>query len=96
MVEIIIAAIIGAGLFFGGWAARDATKPTTVVNNIDTHTTVTTEQTTQVQNQQAQITVTVIDSRGVYTNFNISIRELSNIIRSFQTNTNYIIVQTNK
>lgn len=96
MLEIIIGAIIGAGLFFGGWFTRDLTRPTTIVNDIDSQTTVTTEQSTQVQNYQAQVTTTVIDSRGVYTNISISVRDISNVTLTKSTNTNYTIVTTNR
>lgn len=96
MLELIIGAIIGAGLFFGGWFARDLTKPTTIINDIDSQTTVTTEQKTQVQNYQASIQVTAVDTKGPFTNFNINIKDLSNSIKSSTTNTNYSIITTNK
>lgn len=96
MVEWIIAAIIGAGLFFGGWFTRDLTKPTTVITDIDSKTTVVTEQKTEVQNFQAQVQTTIIESKGVYSNVSISIKDLSNSIKSYSTNTNYSIVITNR
>lgn len=95
MLELIIGAIIGAGLFFGGWFTRDLTRPTQTITTIDSKTYVTTEQKTAVNNYQAQVQTTVIDSRGVYTNVSISVRDISNVTASYSTNTNYTISRTN-
>ncbi len=95
MVEIIVCAIIGAGLFFGGFCVGQNTKPTQIINNMDSKTYVQTEQNTKVQNYQAQVQATIIDTKGVYSNVSISIKDLSNSIGSFSTNTNYTICKTN-
>lgn len=94
--EIIIGMVIGGLLAAGGFFGRDLLRPTQSIVNIESKTYVSTEQKTEVQNYQASIQVTAVDSRGVYTNFSISIRDLSNIIKAYQTNTNYSVSITNR
>jgi hypothetical protein len=96
MVELIIAGIIGAGLFFGGFFVGQNTKPTTEITDIKSTTYIDTTQRTEMQSYQVQMQETVIDTKGVLTNINISLRDISNLIKTFSTNTNWGETKTNK
>ena len=91
VIEWIVAAVIGVGIFFGGWFTRDLTKPTTNIVNVESKTTVSTEQKTEVRMLTAQITM--VDMK---TNLNVNLTGLSNSIISLMTNTNFNTSITNK
>lgn len=95
MFEIIISAIIGVGIFFGGFWVGQNTKPTQQITDVKSTTYITTEQKTQVDNFQVQAQYTVIDTKGTYTNININVKDITNSVYSFQTNTNYTLCKTN-
>ena len=90
VVEWIIAAVIGAGLFVGGFFCGQNTKPTQQIQTIESKTYIQTEQNSQLNSYQAQMTI--VDTK---TNINIDLKGITNLIHSFSTNTNYSICKTN-
>lgn len=87
MLEIIIAAILGVGLFFGGWFTRDLTKPTTQIIQNENKTYVenkTESYQTSIQGQLTIITPT--------TNININIKNYTNFNLNRSTNSNSFLI----
>jgi len=91
IIEIIVSAVLAVGIFFGGFFVGENIKPTQEITTVNATTYVNTEQKSQLNSYQAQMTI--VDTK---TNINVDLKGITNLISSFQTNTNYTIVQTNK
>lgn len=84
MIDIIIAAILAVGIFFGGWFTRDLTKPSTQIINNENKTYVENKTESYQTSIQGQMTIVT-----PITNVTVNIRNYTNFNLNRSTNSNF-------